>query len=346
MTRTNLNRTARLVQRLAWPSFLVAAILLLGLGNPALYGVGVPLAALVLALVLPTSRPRWAVRVDRADITAVVALYLCVVALFWLAFRVFTQANTLGLFLLFAVGMLVGVIGPIVYNTWIRGRALSQLGITRSNLGQAISLGLLLAAVQFVMTLWGYPLPRPVDWVPLLALAITVGFFEAVFFRGFIQARLEASFGPIAGVAGAAALYAVYHVGYGMEATEMLFLFGLGVVYAIAFTVARNIFVLWPLLVPLGSFYNNLRGGGIQMPWEAILGFADVLGLMLAAIWFAAKHERRLRKGVSQNKHAHSKTRNARRFARHLEAARARDETRQLPTRVSSPRQGIRHKSR
>ncbi|WP_332759991.1 CPBP family glutamic-type intramembrane protease [Pseudarthrobacter sp.] len=136
------------------------------------------------------------------------------------------------------------------------------------NVGNAIVYGggdplaaLVLASVQFIITLWGYPLPRPVDWVPLLALAVTVGFFEAVFFRGFIETRLEASFGPIAGVAGAAALYAAngmaYHVGYGMGGTEMLLLFGLGIVYAVAFAVARNLVVLWPLLVPLGSFHQR-----------------------------------------------------------------------------------------
>lgn len=313
---TNSSGQARLAQRLAWPAFLIAAILLLGFGNPTVYGVGVPIAALVLALLLPTSRPRWAVRVDWPDMVAVAGLYICVVALFGLAFRIFTQANTLGLFLSFASGMLVGVIGPIIYNTWIRRRALSELGITRKNLGQALALGLLLAAVQFILTLWGYPLPRPVDWIPLLMLAITVGFFEAVFFRGFIQTRLEASFGPIAGVAGAAALYAAYHIGYGMNGTEMLFLFGLGVVYAIAFAVVRNIIILWPLLLPLGSFYNNLRGGGIQMPWEAILGFADVLGLMFAAVWFAIRHERHRRHGASQHNEAKPKPRNFKSFVR------------------------------
>ncbi|MFP5311717.1 MAG: hypothetical protein ACLGH7_04820, partial [Actinomycetes bacterium] len=43
-----------------------------------------------------------------------------------------------------------------------------------------------------------------------------------------------------------------------------------------------------------GSFYNNVRGGSIQMPWEAILGFLDVLGLMLAAVWFTSRQQRRL----------------------------------------------------
>jgi membrane protease YdiL (CAAX protease family) len=314
MSGTGSSQKISPLPRLVWAAFLVGAILLLGLGNATLYGVGVPLAALVLVFILPASRPRWAMHVDRLDMVAVAGLYVCVVALFWLAFRVFTQANTLGLFLAFAVGMLVGVLGPVGYNTWIRGRSLAGLGITRRNLGQAFALGLVLAVVQFVITLWGYPLPRPVDWVPLLALAVTVGFFEAVFFRGFIQTRLEASFGPVPGVAGAAALYAAYHVGYGMGASEMLFLFGLGVVYAVAFTVVRNLVVLWPLLVPLGSFYSNLRGGGIQMPWEAILGFVDVLGLMLAGIWFASRHEhgRRLA-GASPGKEAGPRPRQLRR---------------------------------
>lgn len=314
MSRTNLSGKARLLPGITWSTFLVGAILLLNLGDATLYGVGVPLAALVLVLILPASRPRWAVRVDWLDMAAVFGLYVGVVALFWLAFRVFTQANTLGLFLSFAAGMLLGVLGPVGYNTWIRRGALSGLGITRRNVGQAFVLGLVLAAIQFIITLWGYPLPRPVDWVPLLALAVTVGFFETVFFSGFIQTRLEASFGPVAGVAGAAALYAAYHVGYGMGGSEMLFLFGLGTVYAIAFTLVRNVIVLWPLLVPLGSFYNNLRGGGIPMPWEAILGFVDVLGLMFAAVWFASRHERRLKAaGAPHSKEATPKPHQVRR---------------------------------
>ncbi|UTT71405.1 CPBP family glutamic-type intramembrane protease [Arthrobacter sp. DNA4] len=312
MSGTNLSGTAQLLPRYAWPVFLVGAILLLALGNPTVYGVGVPLAALVLALVMPMSRPRWTGHPDWRDVGAVATLYVGVVALFWLAFRVFTQGNTLGLFLCFAVSMLLGVLGPLAYTTWIRRRALAELGIGRANLRQAVALGLILAAVQFAITLWGYPLPRPVDWVPLAALAITVGFFEAVFFRGFIQARLEASFGPIAGVAGAAALYAAYHVGYGMDAQEMLFLFGLGVVYAVAYCVVRNLIVLWPLLLPLGSFYNNLRGSSIQMPWEAILGFADVLGVMVAAIWFAARRERRRLAGAPRGRESTRKRRHLR----------------------------------
>jgi hypothetical protein len=49
--------------------------------------------------------------------------------------------------------------------------------------------------VQFALTLWRYELPTPVEWVPLLVMSLVVGAFEAVFFRGFVQGRLEASFG-------------------------------------------------------------------------------------------------------------------------------------------------------
>lgn len=279
--------------RWAWPAFLVLALLFLGTGNGTLYGIVVPLAALAIAVVVPGARSPSAPRIDRQDLAVVGGLYLGVVALFALAFRVFTQDNVAGLFLTFAAGMLLGVVGPIGYTVWLRHRTLADLGLTGGNLPSALALGLLLGAVQFAMTLWGYRLPEPVDWVPLLVLSLTVGFFEAVFFRGFIQTRLESSFGPIAGVGGAAALYALYHVGYGMGPGEMLFLFGLGVVYSVAFAVVHNVAVLWPLLVPLGSFYNNLENGDISMPWASILGFADVLALMAAAVWLALRRQRR-----------------------------------------------------
>ena len=143
------------------------------------------------------------------------------------------------------------------------------------------------------MTLYGYDLPAPVDWVPLLVMSLTVGLFEAVFFRGFVQTRLEASFGPVVGVGGAAVLYAVYHVGYGMGAAEMVFLLGLGVVYTVAYRIVRNLLVLWPLLTPMGAFFANVSEGEIKMPWLAIAGFADVLAVMVTVIIVAYRRERR-----------------------------------------------------
>jgi hypothetical protein len=63
----------------------------------------------------------------------------------------------------------------------------------------------------------------------------------------------------------------------------MAFLFALGLVYGIAYACVKNVLVLWPLLIPIGSFFNNLQSGGIDLPWAAIAGFVDVMAVMAAA---------------------------------------------------------------
>jgi membrane protease YdiL (CAAX protease family) len=287
----------------AWTVFAVAALLLMDVVDLTVYGVVIPVAGVLLALVMarsgaPGPTIAWVrLRVDRADVLAIVALYLVTVALFRLAFDVFTTDRVAGLFLSFAAALLIGAAGPVVYTTWIRRRPLASVGIGLHHLKSTVLLGLLLAAVQFAITLWGFDLPEPVDWLPLLVMALTVGLFEAIFFRGFVQGRLEASFGLGPAVLGAAALYSVYHVGYGMDADEMVFLFGLGVVYAVAYRLTENVLVLWPLLIPLGSFYAQLDSGDLvgDLPWASIAGFADVLAVMAVVVWLAHRSERRRR---------------------------------------------------
>jgi len=78
-----------------------------------------------------------------------------------------------------------------------------------------------------------------------------------------------------------------------MSPVEMVFLFGLGVVYAVAFGVVRNLLVIWPLLTPMGGFFANVSEGGFELPWASIAGFADVLALMAAAFVLAFRRERR-----------------------------------------------------
>ena len=286
-----------------WTTFAVVALLLMDVLDFTVYGVVIPLAAVLLALMMarigpPTPSIAWTrLDVDRTDVIAIASLYVATVALFRLAFGVFGTDRVAGLFLSFAAALLIGVVGSVIYTTWIRRRPLASLGIGPQNLRSTLRLGLLLAAVQFSITLWGYDLPEPIDWVPLLVMAITVGLFEAIFFRGFIQGRLEASFGVAPAVLGAAALYALYHVGYGMDVDEMVFLFGLGVVYAIAYRLIENVLVLWPLLIPLGSFYAQLDSGDLvgELPWASIAGFGDVLVVMALVVWFAHRSERRHR---------------------------------------------------
>jgi membrane protease YdiL (CAAX protease family) len=281
-------------KKIVWVIWLVAALLFLAIGNGLAYGLAITLTAGLLVLMSPGLLPNTVRQIDSRDIRVVLLLYVGVVAALYLAFQVFTVQRTLGLFLCYAGGLILGVVGPVIYTVWRRGRSLVDLGLTTKNWRQAAGLGLLLGAVQFFLTLYGYDLPAPVEWVPLLAMSLMVGLFEAIFFRGFVQTRLSASFGPVPGVFGAAALYALYHVGYGMGLQEMVFLFGLGLVYGIAYLCVNNVLVLWPLLIPLGSFFNNLQSGNIELPWAAIAGFVDVMAIMGAAIWLAHRRERRV----------------------------------------------------
>lgn len=291
----NKDRASRLpTAGFVWLAFLIGSLLLLDVIELTIWAIVVTALAAVLGVILSSSS-RWRPSIDGRDLVAVGVFYLGVVGLFRLAFAVFTTENVLGLFLTFAGGLLLGVVGPIVYQVWGRKRDLTSLAISRHHLMEALTLGVILAVIQFAVTLWGYDFPEPVDWVPLLVMSLVVGFFEAVFFRGFVQTRLEASFGTGPGIAGAALLYAAYHWGYGMGLDEMWFLFGLGVVYAIAFRLVDNIFVLWPLLTPLGAFFNNLQAGDIDLPWASIAGFGEVGLVMLAVVWLA---HRRVRKRI------------------------------------------------
>jgi len=203
---------------LLWVGFVVASLLALDVLGVVTWSIVVPLAAAALWL---GSTRRWRSPsitrpgvLDGRDLAVIAALYLAVVGLWRLAFTVFTADRWLGLFLCFGGGMLLGVGGPVVYTVWLRRRPLRSLGLGMHRLPATVALGLLFAGVQALIMLWGYELPAPVDWVPLLVLSLAVGLFEAVFFRGFVQGRLQASFGTGPAVAGASVLYALYHVGH------------------------------------------------------------------------------------------------------------------------------------
>lgn len=156
-----------------WALWLVAAMLSLAVLDLTVFGLVIPASALVLAVLTGRGRRlRGSARqtVDKLDLAVVAALYLAVVVLFRVAFTVFTAANVLGLFLCFGAGLVLGVAGPVFY-TVRRGRPLSDLGLWLGNWQEAVVLGFVLAAIQFAITLWGYALPAPVDWVPLLVMS-------------------------------------------------------------------------------------------------------------------------------------------------------------------------------
>jgi hypothetical protein len=232
--------------------------------------------------------------VDRRDLVMILVVYGLVLALFRTAFVVVEDSDML-LFASYALGLLVGVGAPIVYTVWQRRRPLRTLGLSLEDLPRVVVLALIFAGVQFSITLWGYDLPGTRSWATLLGMALMVGVFESIFFRGFVQGRLQASYGAVPAVFGASLLYGLYHVGYGMGLEESLFLGGLGIIYALAYLTVENVLVLWPLLTPLGSWFAQLEDGELldRLPWASLLGFADVVAVMAVIIWFARRHEKK-----------------------------------------------------
>jgi len=125
-----------------------------------------------------------------------------------------------------------------------------------------------------------------------VALALAIGFFEAVFWRGWVLLRLEDAFGIIPAILLSSILYAAYHIGYGMPLSEIGFLFLIGIMFAVAFRLTKSVFILWPLFQLMGQLVT-LTLDGLSLPIMATLGFVDVLALMTLFIWLAVCYHRK-----------------------------------------------------
>jgi hypothetical protein len=174
----------------------------------------------------------------------------------------------------------------------VRKRPLSDLGITAKRLGMSLVIQVILAILLFLSRFRELNSPALEELIPLIALALTIGFFEALFWRGWVQLRLEEAFGILPGIVLGAALYALYHIGYGMPTNEIAFLFLIGLMFAVVFRLTCNIFILWPLFQPIGQLIT-LINDGLSLPLLAALGFIEVLVVMLVMVWLAGRYYRR-----------------------------------------------------
>jgi uncharacterized protein len=230
---------------------------------------------------------------DRETIAALVS-YLLVVAAIFTAFQLFTTERVAANFITYGlIGLaLLGVGVPVYYTVSVRHRSLADLGLTTNQLLPSLFLGLVLAWDTYRNTMATLDIGWTQSLVPLLTMSLAVGLFEAIFFRGWLQLRFEAAFGLVPGLLLAALAYSLYHVGYGMNLEEMLFLFGLGLTFGAFFRLTKNVAVLWPFYTPIGGLYSNINGG-LTMPFPATYGFLIVIGLMVGLIALANRlHQR------------------------------------------------------
>ena len=228
------------------------------------------------------------------DLAVVAASWALVVASLSAATYIATAANGIQYFLFYAV---LGATGfgfalPVGWMVYVRRRPLADLGLTTRRWRWSLSLQLAFAAVQYQQTLAHATLPPLAQLLPIISLVLAIGLFEAVFWRGWVHARLEEAFGFLPALAIGSALYAAYHIGYGMSLSEMGFLFGIGAMYAVAFRLTGSVLVLWPFFQPMGQLFWMTRDG-LPLPLEATLGFIDVLALMATIIWWVRRRRRR-----------------------------------------------------
>ncbi len=233
---------------------------------------------------------RW--QPDRDLLAVLVSWILVVAGLYTATFIVGSEIwGGMAYFAIYAV-LTAGVFGvgfPLYWMIAIRKRPLSDLGITTRGLWISLGLQLVFAAIQYGGTLAKTGIPSFEKFAPLLALALCIGFFEALFWRGWVLLRLEEAFGLIPAILLGSLLYAAYHIGYGMPLSEMTFLFFIGVMYAVAFRLTKNVFLLWPIFQPMGQLVTLIKDG-LELPLLASLGFLEALILMFVMVWLAGRY--------------------------------------------------------
>lgn len=200
-----------------------------------------------------------------------------------------------GLYFIFygVIGALLFGIGlPLFWIVFVRKRPISDLGLTTKWWLASIIIQIILAVFQYFQTFYNTSIPDMKTFLPLLSLALSIGFFEAVFWRGWVLLRLEESFGIIPAIIMGSLMYSAYHIGYGMDFSEMRFLFFIGIMFSIVFRLTKNVLILWPIFQPMGQLVTLIKDR-LTLPMISIPGFIEVLVFMFVMIWLANKYYKR-----------------------------------------------------
>jgi uncharacterized protein len=227
---------------------------------------------------------------------AVVALsWLLVVAALRTATTIVTPDRGGLYFLVYAlVGATVFGLGiPLWWMVFVRHRPISELGLTTRRWPVSLRLQAVFAVVLYLAAYRDVvDLPPIAQLVPLVALALAIGFFEAVFWRGWVLLRLVESFGVVPAILSGSVLYAAYHIGYAMDLGEMVFLFFIGIMFAVVFLITRSVLILWPVFQPMGQLITLIEDR-LTLPLLAAVGFGEVLIGMVVLVYLAGRYQRK-----------------------------------------------------
>lgn len=221
------------------------------------------------------------------DLIAVAISWLLVVAGLSMATFIITGQKGGLYFLIYAVltALLFGIGIPVAWMVFVRKQSTTSLGITKKNLSLSLGIQLILSIILYILALSKTTFPAFNYLMPLITLTLAIGFFEAVFWRGWVLLRLEEAFGLIPALILSSVLYAAYHIGYGMPLSEMIFLFFIGLLFAVVFRITKNVFILWPVFQPMGQLITLMKES-LPLPLIAAVGFTEVLAVMVFAAIF------------------------------------------------------------
>jgi len=230
------------------------------------------------------------------EILILTLLWMSVVFTIYTAFIIFTTDLVALNFITFCVvGISILGIGiPVIYHTLYKKRSFKEIGITKDKLLITIILTIAFSTIQYFLTIHNLTtLPETKVIIPLISMSLVVGLFENLFFRGFIQLRMEKAFGIIPGILISSIMYALYHIGYGMTFDEMFVLLIIGLIYSTIFKLTNNIFVLLPLLTPMGAIYTHIKEG-LEIPFESTYGFTIVLIFIIVMLTIINKKSKQI----------------------------------------------------
>src|SRR3989304_4991814 len=207
-----------------------------------------------------------------ADLIVVAASWLLVVgALYSATFLIGREVwGGMGYFLLYAlVGAgLFGVGIPLIWTVLIRKRTLADLGITTRYWKRSVLVQLVFSLALYIPAYINTEIPPFAQLLPLIFLSFAIGLFEAIFWRGWVQLRLEEAFGILPSILLAS------------------------VMYAAAFRLTKSILILYPFFQPLGQL-KTLITDQLALPTIAALGFGEFLALIVLAIWLVWKRQKK-----------------------------------------------------
>ncbi|MDI6786113.1 MAG: CPBP family intramembrane metalloprotease [bacterium] len=161
-----------------------------------------------------------------------------------------------------------------------------EMGITKDKWKISLLISIIFSSFLIIFPLSHCHFPKSSQIFRLTILALCGCLFEAVFFRGYLQTRLEKAFGIIPSIFLASICYALYHLSYpGWENLAAIrLLFFVGIMYSTLFLFTRNILILWPLSIPLGAmidFFNHR----LDITVYSTIGYLIILLIMVIYIF-------------------------------------------------------------